>query len=147
MSIKSYPKPKLWVPKNPEKYQGDSSNIWVRSSWELRVYKWMDQNPNVISWSSEEVVVPYLSPIDNKWHRYFPDVIAKIKTKNKVVVYMVEIKPYYQTVEPEPKKKVTKTYINEVYTWGINSAKWKYAKDFCRERGWEFKILTEKELF
>ena len=144
---RSYPEPKLWRPKNPEKYTGDPNNIWVRSSWELKVYKWMDSNQSVISWSSEEIVVPYLSPVDNRWHRYFPDVLAKIKTRDKVQTYLIEIKPYNQTVEPKVKKRVTKAYINEVCTWGINSAKWKAAKEYCLDRKWEFKLLTEKDVF
>lgn len=144
---KSYPEPRPWRPKNPEKYAGDAGNIWVRSSWELKVYKWMDSNPNVISWSSEEIAIPYFSPVDNKWHRYFPDVLAKIRSKDKVQTYLVEIKPYNQTIEPKVKKRVTKTYINEVCTWGINSAKWKAAREYCLDRKWEFKLLTEKDIF
>lgn len=146
-ATKKYPKPKPWFPKNVEKYQGDVNNIWVRSSWERRVYNWMDTNPNVIAWNSEEISIPYLSPIDNRWHRYYPDVIAKIKTKKKVQVYMIEVKPYNQTIEPTPKKKVTKNYINEVCTWGVNSAKWKAAKEYCLDRKWTFELLTEKDIF
>lgn len=144
---KSYPQPKLWTPKNPDRYVGDHTNIWVRSSWELKVYKWMDSDSNVINWSSEEICIPYVSPIDNKWHKYYPDVLARIKTKDGVQTYLVEIKPYSQTLEPTPKKRVTKNYVHEVYTWGINSAKWKAAKEYCLDRRWEFKLLTEKDIF
>jgi hypothetical protein len=141
-----YPEPKRWYPKHPEKYVGNINEIWVRSSWERKTLNWLDSNPNVIQYSSEEIKVPYISPIDNKKHNYYPDVIAKVKRLDgKIVTYMIEIKPYDQTIEPTPKKKVTKRYINEVYTWGINSAKWKAAMKYCRERGWVFKILTEKD--
>jgi hypothetical protein len=148
MQKKSYPKPKQWYPKNPKKYIGDVNNIWYRSSWEKKVLNWLDNNPNVIEYSSEEIKIPYLSPIDSKYHTYYPDVYAKIKNnQGKIVEYLIEIKPYAQTIEPEVKKRITKTYINEVYTWGINSAKWKFAKEFCRKRNWEFKFLTEKDIF
>lgn len=147
-SNKSYPKPQLWRPKNYAKYKGDYDNIWIRSSWEKKVLNWMDTNPNVIEYSSEEIVIPYLSPIDGKYHRYFPDVYAKIKnSQGQIVEYLIEIKPLHQTIEPEVKNRITKKYINEVYTWGINSAKWKAADRYCKDRKWIFKLMTEKEIF
>ena len=142
---KSFPEPKRWYPKNPKKYNGDVDNIWVRSSWEQKVLKWLDENSNVLEYSSEEIKVPYISPIDGKYHNYYPDVIAKVKRfDGNISVYMIEIKPYAQTLEPKPKKRITKSYINEVYTWGVNSAKWKSASEYCRRKGWVFKILTER---
>jgi hypothetical protein len=143
-----YPEPKKWFPKNPKKYKGDVHNIWVRSSWEQKVLEWFDINPNVLEYSSEEIVIPYISPIDNRPHRYFVDVYAKMKKINgKIEEYLIEIKPYHQTQQPKYKNRITKTYINEVCTWGVNSAKFEAAKKFCRQRGWIFKILTEQELF
>jgi hypothetical protein len=142
-----YPEPKLWTPKNPSKYKGDVNNIWIRSSWEKVLLKWMDSNPNVIEYSSEELKIPYISPIDNRYHNYYPDMIAKIKSKGKIITYVIEVKPFNQTFEPKVRKKMTKQYIHEVYTWGINSAKFKAAKDFCKKNGWIFRILTEKDLF
>ena len=142
-----YPEPKLWTPKNPNKYKGDVNNIWVRSNWEKKILRWLDTDPNVIEYSSEELKIPYISPIDNKYHNYYPDMIAKIKSKNKIITYVIEIKPYNQTIEPPVRKKMTKQYIHEVYTWGINSAKFKAAKEFCRKNGFVFRILTEKDIF
>jgi len=138
----------IYIPKNPQKYRGDVSNIIFRSSWEKKVQIWLDQNENVIEWSSEEHVVPYISPVDNKHHRYFLDFYAKVKKMDGTIAeYLIEVKPYAQTQAPVPKSRVTKNYINEVCTWGVNSAKWKAAQEFCKKRGWEFKILTENELF
>ena len=138
----------LYKLKNPKKYKGDPYNVVYRSSWELRAFKWLDHNTHVIEWGSEELAVPYISPIDNKNHRYFPDLIVKVKKfDGNIVTYMIEIKPYAQTIEPKPKKRVTKGYINEVCTWGINNAKWSAAKEYCKHRDWEFKLLTEKDLF
>lgn len=133
-------------PKNPQKYNGDSTNIIYRSSWELRVMKYLDENKNVIWWASEEIFVPYVSPVDKKIHRYFPDFIVKAKTKEKKeVTMMIEVKPEKQTKMPSQKRQ-TRKYLNEVVTYAINEAKWKSAELFCKEHGWHFKILTEKEL-
>jgi len=132
-----------YTPTNPKKYLGDPTGIIFRSLWERRVFVYLDNNPNIIGWSSEEIVIPYVSPADNRIHRYFPDVF--VKTNNKTMV--VEIKPHSQSIEPKKKTKITKSYINEVVTYGINQAKWKSAKEYCLDRGWEFVVITEKELF
>jgi hypothetical protein len=129
-------------PTNPQKYIGDHTNIIYRSSWECRVMSWLDKNPDIVSWGSEELVIPYKSPVDGKFHRYFPDFI--VKTKNKTMI--VEVKPERETKEPKPKKRVTKQYLQEVMTYGINQSKWKAAEEYCLDRGWEFKVITEKHL-
>ena len=137
----------IFRPKNPKKYVGDSNNIVYRSSWECRVMNWFDQNDDIISWASEELIVPYKSPIDNRFHRYFPDFIVKVKTRDGTMkTLMIEVKPKKQTVPPEPRKRVTKQYVTEVTTYGVNQAKWKAAHEYCLDRGWEFKIMTEEHL-
>lgn len=133
-------------PQNPSKYKGDSSNIIYRSSWELRVMKYLDENSSVLWWASEELFIPYLSPVDNRPHRYFPDFIVRALNKDKKEVTMViEVKPEKQTKPPAQKRR-TRQYLNEVITYAVNEAKWKAANLFCKEHGWEFKILTEKDL-
>jgi hypothetical protein len=137
----------IFRPKNPKKYIGDSNNIVYRSSWECRVMNWFDQNEDIISWASEELIVPYKSPIDNRFHRYFPDFIVKVKTRDGTMkTLMIEVKPKKQTIPPEPRKRVTKQYVTEVTTYGVNQAKWKAAQEYCLDRGWEFKIMTEEHL-
>ena len=134
-------------PKNPGKYAGDPNNIIYRSTWEARVMSWLDKNDSIVTWASEEIAIPYYSPVDNKWHRYFPDFVVKVKTQNgSTKTMMLEVKPKKQTQPPEKKKRVTKQYITEVATWGVNQAKWKFATEYCKDRGWEFKILTEDHL-
>lgn len=133
-------------PKNPKKYKGDPTNIIYRSLWERKVMVYLDENDNVIEWGSEEVIIPYRSPEDNRIHRYFPDFIVKAKTVDGVKTMILEVKPKNQTKEPKKQKKVTKRYITEVLTWGKNQAKWKAAEEFCLDRGWEFKIITEDHL-
>lgn len=134
-------------PENPQKYDGDPTNIIFRSSWELRFMVWADRKSNVIKWKSEETVIPYRSPIDDRYHRYFVDFQVQVRDKNnKLQTYLIEIKPLKQTKPPEKQKKVTKKYLEEVVTWGTNEAKWKAAENYAKDRGWNFIILTEKEL-
>ena len=137
----------LFKPKHPEKYVGDPTNIVYRSSWEAKVMSWLDNNDSIITWASEELFIPYISPVDNRWHRYFPDFLVKYRTKdNKLSTMMLEVKPKKQTAQPDPQKRKTKQFINEVKTWGVNQAKWKAASEYCLDRGWEFKLITEDHL-
>jgi len=135
-----------FTPQNPQKYNGNPDNIIYRSSWELRCMKWFDDNPNIIWWSSEELAIPYYSPVDKRMHRYFPDFIIKVKRKDDTIMtYVVEVKPEAQTKKPTQKRK-TKQYIKESITYVVNQMKWKAADEFCHTHGWEFKIITEKDL-
>lgn len=105
--------------------------------------RYLDEHPDIVNWASEEFFVPYRSPIDGKWHRYFPDFWIK-KKSNEVIV--IEVKPASQTKAPKVQKSRSRRYLYEVKTWGINQAKWKAATEYCKDRGWLFKIMTEKEL-
>ena len=137
----------LFRPKNPQKYVGDPNNIVYRSSWECRVMDWLDRNRDIISWASEELIVPYISPIDNRVHRYFPDFLVKVRNKEgQLKTLMIEVKPKKQTQPPMQQRRITKQYITEVTTWGVNQAKWKAAEEYCLDRGWQFKIMTEEHL-
>ena len=137
-----------YIPKNPQKYKGNPSQIIYRSLWERKFMVYCDRNDKVIEWGSEEVIVPYRSPWDGKIHRYFPDFYIKIEqASGGVKKFIIEVKPEYQCKQPNktPKKRTRKWY-KEVQTYGINQAKWKSAIDWCANRGMEFKILTEKHL-
>ena len=136
-----------FTPQNPQKYIGDHKNIIYRSSWECRLMNKFDLAESIISWSSEELVIPYISPVDMRPHRYFPDFFVKMrKVDGGIRTMVVEVKPRSQSVEPARKKRMTKQYIREVTTWGVNEAKWKAAKAFCEDRKWEFLVLTEYDL-
>ncbi len=136
-----------YKPLNTQKYNGNPNNIICRSSWERKFCQWADHNKNIIQWASEEINIPYISPKDNKVHRYYPDFLIKVKeTNNRIKTYVVEVKPKKQTLPPKPKKKVTKSYIYECQTYAVNQAKWKAASEFCKDNRIEFKIITEKEL-
>ena len=126
----------------PSKYKGDPRNVVFRSSWEYKFMQWCDSRSAVQEWGSEEIAIPYVSPVDGKRHRYFPDFYVKVNGKK----YIVEVKAFRQTKEPKTQKRMTKSYINEVFTWGVNQAKWKAATEFCKDYGMEFMLITEKEL-
>lgn len=133
-------------PHNPKKYIGNPADIIYRSSWELNYMMKLDHDPNVLKWSSEELAIPYRSPIDGKTHRYFVDFLVCRKTPTGTMTELIEIKPSGQTKAPNQGRKRRATFINEVYRFGVNDAKWKAAKIFCENRGWKFRIVTEKDL-
>ena len=128
-------------PQNSKKYKGDPNNVIYRSSWELRVMKYLDNQPKVEWWASEEMFVRYKSPIDERIHRYYPDFVVKTKEKT----FMLEVKPFHQTQKPKQKRK-TKKFLQEAATYAVNQQKWRAADIFCQEHGWLFKIVTEKDL-
>lgn len=142
-SIKSRYRPSF-----PKKYKGNPNNIICRSSWERKFCAWCDLNENIVEWASEEFCIPYLSPLDGRVHRYFPDFLIKVKERNgSTKTYVIEVKPKRQTKPPQRKsKKVTKSFINETKTFEVNKAKWRAATEWCKDRRLEFKIITEDEL-
>ncbi len=136
-----------YKPSHSKKYKGDPTNIIYRSLWERKFMQYCDSNSNVLEWGSEEIALPYRSPVDNKVHRYFPDFYVKVKEPTgKIKKMLLEVKPLKQTMKPKKPKRKTKGYIYEVYEYAKNQAKWKAAKNFCDDRNWEFKVMTEREL-
>ena len=136
-----------YYPSYPRKYKGDPTNIIYRSLWERKFMVYCDKNDNILEWASEEIAIPYRSPVDNRVHRYFPDFYMKVKERGgKIKRYVIEVKPAKQTKPPVKPKRQTKGYIREAYEYAKNQAKWKMAREFCADRQWEFKVVTEKEL-
>ena len=135
-------------PKNKNKYKGNPANVIYRSLWERRFMVYCDTNPAILEWGSEELIIPYKSPLDSKIHRYFPDFYIKYKDKEgKLRKLIVEVKPKKYTVAPtkKPKRKTMK-WQNEVREYLKNTAKWEAAKQWSGKRGMEFTILTEDVL-
>lgn len=128
-------------PKNISKYVGDASKINCRSLWERNVCKFCDDNINIKKWTFEEIAIPYLSPLDQKIHNYFPDFLIEFEQNGKLNTWMLEVKPKKQTFLKENASK------KEKITWIINQAKWKAAQAYCQKHGMEFKVITEKEIF
>lgn len=134
-------------PSYPNKYKGDHRNIIYRSLWERKFMVYCDTNQNILEWGSEEMCLPYKSPVDNRYHKYFPDFYIKVRESNgKIKKYIIEIKPLKQTIEPKVQKRKTKGYIYEVVEYAKNQAKWEAAREWCTDHGYEFKVLTENEL-
>jgi hypothetical protein len=135
-------------PKNPEKYKGDFSKIYWRSSWELKLMMEFDRNPNVIKWSSEEIVIPYRCKTDGRLHRYFIDFWIKRKLPDgSIQEFLIEVKPFIQTQPPKKPTKLTKRYIQEVETYAKNTSKWEAAETYAKNRNMIFEKITEKDLF
>lgn len=109
---------------------------------------YLDNHPDVIGWASEEIAIPYKHPIDGRRHRYYPDFYVKRRVNGRIKESLIEVKPYKQTLPPKVQKTrtPTKKYLNEVRTYGINEAKWIAAQNYCKDRGWDFKLMTENEL-
>ena len=136
-----------FIPKNTLKYIGDYTNIVCRFLWERRFCKYLDSNKNVVRWNSEGLIIPYYSTVDKKRHRYYPDFFVELKMPSGDIKTMViEIKPEKQTKKPNKGRKNNSTYLRECMTYETNQSKWKYAEKYCNERGWEFKVLTEKDI-
>lgn len=139
---------RAWTPSHPEKYVGDVSTITSRSSWETKFMNYCDLNPDVLQWSSEEVVIPYFDPVQGKQRRYFVDFWIEVLDRrtgntNKV---LIEIKPDKFTRAPEQPKKKTKRFIEESLQFATNTAKWQAAREVCERSGVHFRILTEYDL-
>jgi len=131
-------------PKHPTKYKGNPTNIIFRSKWEADVFRFCDMNSEIVKWSSEEIVIPYVSPLDGRVHRYFPDIWIQKTDKSCAII---EIKPFKQTLEPEIPKKKTRAFLNEAATYVVNQAKWKAASEYCKDRNWKFILMTENEIY
>jgi hypothetical protein len=136
---------------NEEKYLGDPTVIYFRSKWEYNLYLYLDRNERVLKWNCEGITITYEIMENNHYttKRYYPDCYAKILNNDgSVNEYVIEIKPYSETIPPkEPKKftiKANENYEYRLKTFQKNLLKWKYAKSFCDKRGINFVVLTEQ---
>ena len=146
-----WPTPRIYHPQYPEKYKG-TLPIVIRSSLEARTFRKLDTSDSIITWGSESVVIPYVSPLDGMKHRYFPDIIALVKVDEETTkTLLIEIKPAGQCVQPKRGRKRERTYRNELKVYLVNSAKWEAAKKWCDSQATptkqvEFRLLTENDL-
>jgi hypothetical protein len=134
----------VFTPVNKSKFLGVSAIY--RSGLELKFMRFCDSNQNVIKWGSENVVIPYISPLDGRAHKYYVDNFVIIKEGEEIKKYLIEIKPSKQTVPPVTKYKKKEHLIYEQSMYVKNQAKWQAATEFCKKKGLEFLILTEKHL-
>lgn len=139
-------KPHKWKPRNPKKYIGDYNNIVSRSSWETKFMIFCDLNSSVVNWNSEDIKIPYKSPVDGRFHTYHVDFLITVKDRHdNVKTYLVEVKPFSQT-QPPKNIRNKKTLMEATATYQVNQAKWEAATAYAVSRGWEFKVITEYEL-
>jgi len=135
-----------YTPKNKEKYMGDLNKIRYMSSWELNLHSFLDNNPNVIRWSSEPIAIPYIKPTDGIMHKYYPDYYVEYIDKDKILKKeIIEVKPHKQTIVSKSKNRRSKLY--EDLQLAVNTAKWKACQLFCNKHGFTFRLLTEKQMF
>ena len=132
-----------FVPKNPEKYSGDASTIIYRSLWEFKLMKYLDVHSEIVRWASEEFCIPYRSPIDRRMHRYFPDFWVEKSDGEQIVI---EVKPKQHLVPPKKPKRQTVKYLREMKTFAINQRKFDVAREYCKNKGMKFQIMTQDEL-
>jgi hypothetical protein len=135
----------FFTPRNPTKYVGNIKTIVYRSMWEKRVMYWIDESPATISWSSEELKIPYFDPVKQKQRTYYPDFLTKVQTKTGIKVFIIEIKPFNDTVLRQSKRRSQKL-LQEAAIVATNQAKFAAATIFAKDQGWEFLVLTERDL-
>jgi len=132
-----------YKPKNPKKYAGDPTTVIYRSLWEKSCMMYFDKSGDIKSWSSEEVVIPYMYDVDKKYHRYFMD--FKVTWKDDSVS-LIEVKPNKETTPPKKLNTHNKKYMTEALTYVRNMNKWEAANEYAKDHGWRFEIWTEVEL-
>jgi len=136
----------IYKPENPKKYIGDANQIVYRSLWERKMFRYCDTNEKILKWASEEIAIRYFNPVKKRVARYFPDIyIEYINKEGKKKKSLIEIKPAKETRPPKPGRR-TKNQLIAESLYAQNTAKWKAAEEFCLDNGWEWKIMTEKEL-
>jgi len=136
----------VYKPENPKKYLGNPNMIVYRSLWERKFFRYCDTNTKVLKWASEEISIPYYNPAKKRMAKYYPDVYMEyINADGKKKKVLIEIKPAKETKPPTYKRRTKNVLIAEAM-FQQNTAKWAAARDFCLDQGWEFRIMTEKEL-
>ena len=142
----------LFTPKNPHKYIGDIDKITFRSSWEKRVFTFLDDNPYILGWASEPFPIPYMKPVfingrpAFKRANYYPDIYVEFIDKDGMECrQLIEIKPEKQTKLSKSRKPVVR--LEENYIFQVNQAKWMAAEAWAKANGVEFMVATEKSIF
>ena len=131
----------IYVPKNKEKYVGNKS-IKYRSSWEFAFCQFCDNSPHVTSWASEPLRIPYMNPLTGKQSSYVPDFLVQYNDKNgSTRAELIEVKPSGQMTVESAKSQYDKAHALQ------NQYKWGAAREFCKQQGITFRIITEKDMF
>lgn len=105
-------------------------NFWYDSSWELCFIKYIEKiykKGDIVNFSRCKDYIEYVSPIDNKIHRYLPDFYIEFSSGIKLVIEL----------KPERLFKSDQLVLSKK----IAAKKYFYKKDI------NYIVLTEKELF
>lgn len=126
---------------NANKFVGGKPPTY-RSSWELAFMRMCDNHPNITKWASENVKIPYRSPVDGKYHNYIPDFMIQYTDKDGAQhVELIEIKPSNQTTLENARNR------GQAIQTHINAAKWTAAQEWCKRKGIRFKVINEDQIF
>lgn len=130
-----------YKPVNPDKYVG-TYPIYFRSSWEFTVMKMFDTHPNITSWASEPIKIPYKNPFTNKYTVYVPDfVVTYIDAKGATRAEIIEVKPAKETFLEKAKSEKAKMAV------ALNSFKWQAAQIFAKQNGMTFRVMNEGNIY
>ena len=73
---------------------------------------YFDLNENILWWASEEVIIPYRSPVDGRYHRYYPDFVINVRQRDgKTKTLMIEVKPENQKTHPRSERAKQKNIL------------------------------------
>ena len=128
--------------KNADKYLGRKTPLY-RSSWEFAFMRFCDESPSISKWANEAIKIPYKHPFTGKFSIYVPDFfIAYTDKKGKSHAEVIEIKPENQT----KKESIGESRTNKIH-YVVNQAKWGSAIAWCKNKGFRFRVVNEKDLF
>lgn len=131
-----------FMPQHPEKYLGTQKPQY-KSHLELLFMLYVDRNPSIVSWGYEGTTIKYFDRASGKVRRYFIDFTMVIKVGPVRKTVWVEIKPESETHPPKGKAR---NDPKAQMTWMTNQSKWEAAKQLAKSKGYEFHVITEKQL-
>ena len=137
----------VYRPQNKEKCK--SSLNCYRSRPEYMIMRWMDNNPNVVSWASEQDVVWYKKSMDGgRPHRYFLDFTCEYRNRDgSVSKLFIEYKPKKFLKMPVRTKRMSaKTYNYLCETWVQNQEKWAAARKYAEDHDGRFMVICEDSI-
>lgn len=128
--------------KHPDKYVGNKTPTY-RSSWEFAFMRFCDEHPSVEKWASEAIKIPYRNPLTGKYTVYVPDFFIAYSNKDgKQKVELIEVKPSTQAF----RENLGRSKHNQAH-YIVNQAKWEAARAYCKQKGMQFRIVTENDIF
>ncbi|MBX4188455.1 MAG: hypothetical protein KW793_05005 [Candidatus Doudnabacteria bacterium] len=94
--------------------------LHYRSSWEREVYEVLEKTEKVLGYEVEPLAIDYFH--EGRRQTYLPDLKVHLEDGSKEIW---EIKPMNQT------------------DLSINESKWFSCNQFCKRKGWKFRVVTE----